>query len=580
VRFLPATLRPAHIGAAAFLEKCRDASAAGRLVRELIVRFRPFFFYAGLFSLAINLLLLAVPLYMLQVFDRVLASRSGETLLALTVATCVALLVMALLDALRGRLLAAAGMALDRVLGPRVLEGLLQTRPGKAPQAAGLRDVHALRAFLAGSGVLALFDAPWLPLFLAVIFVFHPLLGAIALGGSLLMLLLAFLNERVARGPLERAQAGARRAGRFIDAGTRNAEVAGALGMLGALSARWQELNDAVLREQAAASAAASRFAALTKLARQLIQVAMLAAGAWLVIEQHVTAGVMIAATILLGRALAPVELIVAGWRSLAEARAALARVDRLLAEPAAAVATELPEPSGRVEADKLVLALEGRDKPVLRGVSFGLAPGETLGIIGPSASGKSSLARLVAGVWRPSAGAVRLDGAEITSWPRERLGRHLGYLPQELQLFPGSVAGNIARFAEAAPGEVIRAAQRAGAHEMILRLPQGYDSEVERLSPGQQQRIALARALYGAPRLVVLDEPNSNLDDEGHEALARALRGLKEAGVTLVVIAHRPSLLAGADKLLVLREGAVEAYGMRQEVLPRFTRALPARVA
>jgi PrtD family type I secretion system ABC transporter len=475
-------------------------------------------------------------------------------------------------------------MALDRLLGPRVIDGLLaHGARGAAPEYVnGMRDAHALRAFLTGSGVLALFDAPWLPVFLLIICVFHPLLGAMAFVGAVLMLSLAVLNERLARGPLERAQAEGRRSARFVDAGTRNAEVIAALGMLPDVTARWARLNDAALREQVGASAVSSRFSSLTKLARQLIQVAMLAGGAFLVVDQQVTAGIMIATTILLGRALAPVEMLVASWRGLAEARSAFGRLARLLEAQTPEQTTELPAPEGRIDVERVVFAVQKADKPILRGISFSLGAGESLGIIGPSASGKSTLARLLAGVWRPGAGSVRLDGAELASWPRERLGPHIGYLPQDVELFPGTVSENIARLGEPQPAQVIRAAQRAGVHELILRLPKGYDTEMGggALSPGQRQRIALARALYGAegvsPRVVILDEPNSNLDEDGHRALVRAMRILKEEGVTLVVIAHRPSLLVSVDKLLVLREGAIEAFGPRQEVLPRVTRAVP----
>jgi len=554
-------------------------------VSELISRFRPFFAYAAAFSLAINLLLLVSPLYMLQVFDRVLASRSEETLAMLTVAAVVALAAMAALDMVRSRLLAAGGMALERVLGPRALEALLsyEARLASPEAAGGLRDAQTLRAFLTGSGVLAIFDAPWLPVFLLVIALFHPLLGAMALAGAVLMVVLAMLNERLARGPLERAHTAGRRAARFIEAGARNTEVVSALGMLPALAAHWQRLNDAALAEQARASRVASRFSSLTKFARQLIQVAMLAAGAWLVVDQQVSAGIMIAGTVLLGRALAPVEMLVASWRPLVDARRAWRRLAaQLEAEPRRA-ATELPVPLGALEAERLGFAVSRGEKPILHGVSFRLAAGEALAVIGPSASGKSTLARLVAGVWRPSAGTVRLDGAEIADWPRARLGPHLGYVPQDVELFPGSVASNIARLGEADDAAVIRAAQRASVHEMILGLPKGYDTEVgasgEALSAGQRQRIALARALYGAPSLVILDEPNSNLDEEGQAALVRAMHRLREEKVTLILIAHRPSLLANIDKVLVLREGGVEVFGDRDEVLRRVTRAVRPKV-
>jgi PrtD family type I secretion system ABC transporter len=329
--------------------------------------------------------------------------------------------------------------------------------------------------------------------------------------------------------------------------------------MLPAVTQRWARLNDAVMLEQRRASAIGGRFSGLTKFARQLIQMAMLAAGAWLVLDAHVTAGVMIAATILLGRALAPVEMLVAGWKSLVEARGAWRR----LADPG----TDLPAPQGQLQVENAFFR-------VLKRISFRLGAGESLGIIGPSASGKSTLARLIVGVWKPAAGVVRLDGADVAAWPREKLGPHIGYLPQDVELFAGTVAENIARLAEPDSTEVIRAAQRAHVHEMILRLPKGYDTEVsDGLSPGQRQRIALARALYGNPRLVVLDEPNATLDADGDQALLRTLARLKEEGVTLVVIAHRPSLLGGMDRMLVLREGLVESFGPRAEIMPRFTR-------
>ncbi len=534
---------------------------------ELTARLRPFFVYAGLFSLAINVLLLAPPLYMLQVFDRVISSRSEETLIALSVATLAAIGLMAFLDVIRGRLLAAAGIALDRRLGPRVLDGLLGRLSG-AEFVHGLRDVNTLRGFLTGNGVLALFDAPWLPFFLLIIFLFHPLLGAIALGGAAVMWLLAFLNERFSRAPLERVQGEGRRAGRFIDMSARNAEVIAALGMLPAVTQRWARLNDTVLQEQRRASVVGGRFSGLTKFSRQLIQIAMLAAGAWLVLAEHLTAGVMIAATILLSRALAPVEMLVAGWRSLVEARGAWRRLaDLLAANPPADPGTELPVPKGRVDVEHVACK-------VIRRASFSLAPGDSLGIVGPSASGKSTLARLVVGVWKPASGAVRLDGADVAAWPREQLGPHIGYLPQDVELFAGTVAENIARLGEPDAAEVIRAAQRAHVHELVLRLPKGYDTEVsDALSPGQRQRIALARALYRDPRLVVLDEPNANLDHDGDHALLRTLARLKEEGVTVVVIAHRPSLLGGMDKMLVLREGLVESFGPRAEIMARVTR-------
>jgi PrtD family type I secretion system ABC transporter len=552
-------------------------------VREFILRFKPFFVHAGLFSLVINLLMLVPPLYMLQVFDRVISSRHEETLVLLSIVAVAALLMMAFLDILRARLLGAAGIALDRALGPQVLDGLLaQTaRLSGAGYLNGLRDVNALRTFLTGNGIFALFDAPWLPIFLLIIFLFHPLLGCVAVAGAVLMLVLAYFNERTTRGPLERVQGEAKRAGRFIDASVRNAEVVAALGMLPAVTRRWSSMNDRVLREQRDATALAGTYSGLTKFSRQFIQTAMLGVGAWLVLAQHVTPGVMMAGTIILGRALAPVETLVASWRNLIEAIQAWKRLDELLAaNPPAGLGTELPAPAGRLGVERVSFALRGAETPILRGVSFELAAGESLGIIGPSASGKSTLARLVVGVWKPTMGAVRLDGADVAAWPRERLGPYIGYLPQDVELFAGTVSDNIARLGEPDADRVIAAAQAAHVHDMILRLPKGYDTEIgeggQALSPGQRQRIGLARALYGEPRLVVLDEPNANLDTDGDEALLRTLRRLKEKGVTALIVAHRPSLLGGVDKLLMLRDGSVELFGPRAEIMARVTRAAP----
>ncbi|MBL8488133.1 MAG: type I secretion system permease/ATPase [Rhodocyclaceae bacterium] len=552
-------------------------------MRELLARFRPYFLYAGVFSFFINLLLLVPTLYMLQVFDRVLTSRSNETLVVLTVASALALVVMALLDQLRGRLLAAAGIALDSLLGPQVLKGLLANAAqlGGTEYVHGLRDVASLRAFLTGNGIFAVFDAPWLPFYLILIFVFHPVLGIVATLGAAFLIVLAIANEKLTREPLEKLQAESRKAARYIDTSLRNAEVIGGMGMIEAVTRQWQDFNGEVQKRQLQANRLAGFAGGLTKFTRQFLQTAMLCAGAYLVIDQHVTAGVMMAATIILSRALAPVEMLISGWKSLVEARAANARLDQLLqARPADQAPTELPAPAGHLALERVVFAARGMDKAIIKGVGFELAAGEVLGLIGPSASGKSTLARLIIGLWRPNSGTVRLDGSDIGHWPRERLGPHIGYLPQDVELFAGTVAENIARLGEADSAAVIDAARRAAAHDMILRLPKGYDTPIGEggaaLSGGQRQRIALARALYGNPRLVVLDEPNANLDAEGEAALMQAMAGLKQAGVTLVVISHRPSLLAGADKLLVLRDGAVDLFGPRQEVLARLTRGAP----
>jgi PrtD family type I secretion system ABC transporter len=550
-------------------------------MREFVAQFRAYFLAAAFFSLVINVLMLAPALFMLQVFDRVVSSRSTETLVMLFLLTLFALLCMAYLDAIRARLLARAAIRLEKLLGPRVLASMLRqsAHANRTLSLHGLRDVNALRSFLTGPGIIAIFDAPWVPLFIAIIFLFHPLLGAVALGGALLLLALTVLNEKLSRRSLEAMQTDARAAGRFVDQSLGNAEVVGALGMVGNVTQDWREKSDKVLQSQYEANQIGSFLASTTRFLRQMLQVVMLAAGAWLTIEQHATTGVMIAATIILGRALAPVEALIAGWKSLVEARGAYDRLAKVLAsESGAPDPMTLPPPKGALAVDNLVFGFRGQDLPIIRRVSFELAPGTSLAIVGPSAAGKSTLARLLVGVWHPTSGAVRLDGADIRSWPRERLGPYIGYLPQNVEIFGGTVSQNIARMGEVDSEEVIKAATRANAHEMILALPQGYDTPVGEggtlLSAGQRQRLALARALYGNPALVVLDEPNSNLDTAGEAALADAMRQLKAAGATLVVITHRLPLLSVVDKVMVLMHGAVEKFGTLADVLPRSSQA------
>jgi PrtD family type I secretion system ABC transporter len=550
-------------------------------MREFLAQFRDHFLSAAVFSLVINLLMLAPALFMLQVFDRVVSSRSVETLVMLFLLTLMALLVMAYLDAIRTRLLARAAMKLERLLGPRILTSMLRqsARSNRAQSLHGLRDINALRGFLTGPGVVAIFDAPWVPLFIALIFLFHPLLGAVALGGALLLVSLTVLNERLARRSIEAMQTDARLAARFVDQSLGNAEVVGALGMVDNVTQDWSEKSQKVLQSQFEANQIGSFLTSTTRFLRQMLQVVMLAAGAWLTIEQLSTPGVMIAATIILGRALAPIESLTAGWKSLVEARSAYRRLAKVIeSEPNEPAAMKLPAPKGALSVENLLFGFRGQELPVIRRVSFALAPGESLAIIGPSAAGKSTLARLLVGVWHPISGAVRLDGADIRSWPRERLGPHIGYLPQDVEIFAGTVAENIARLGQVDSEEVIKAATRANAHEMVLALPQGYDTPVGEggmlLSAGQRQRLALARALYGNPCLVVLDEPNSNLDTKGEAALADCIRLLKAEGVTLVAITHRLPLVSAVDKVMVLMHGAIQKFGTLAEVLPRTSQA------
>lgn len=546
-------------------------------MKEYLIRCRIYFIYAGIFSIFVNLLMLTIPLYMLQVFDRVITSRSIETLAVLTIAAVGALLVLMLLDILRGRLLLGAGVALDELAGPHVIKGLLQAgvQPGTNTFVAGLREVALLRGFLTGGSIFSLFDAPWVPVYVAIIFLFHPWLGWVSVCGAVMLFILGYLNEKITRKPLDEMSQATRRASHYIDAGLRNAEVVNALGMLSNLTRRWRAINAGVIDAQARAGYWGGIINSSTKFIRLAIQIISLCIGAWLVIDQHVTTGVMMASTLLLARALAPVETAIVTWKGLVDARAAYAALNDLLGAVSMRDAgMDLPAPAGKLEIDRLIFGLPGNDRPILRGVSFTLAAGESLGLIGPSAAGKSSLARLITGVWRPVSGKVRLDGADVSTWPREQLGPHIGYVPQDVELFSGTIAENIARLGEPDAGAVLAAAQRAYVHDMILRLPKGYDTDIGpagvALSAGQRQRVALARALFGNPRLVVLDEPNANLDTEGEEALVKTLQQLRENKVTVIIISHRPSLLSSVDKMLILREGQVEIFGPRAEVMQR----------
>jgi len=543
-------------------------------------RLRSFVLLAGGASLLLNLALLMPALYMTQVFDRVFASRSVETLVMLTIFVVLALALGHCVDTVRARALAFAGRSLDRRLAPLALASALRqaANVGGRANTDALRDITQLRTFLSGSGILALFDAPWLPIYLLVIGLMHPVLGLAAALGACMLISLAVVTERLTRRQAETSLRASRAANRQAEALTRNAEAIVGMGMTRAAVAVWQRRQDESLRAQAAHHHASSSLSALARSLRQLLQVALLGIGAWLVIGMQASAGIMIGATILLGRALQPVEHLIAGWKYLLESRSAWRRLrDRNADQEQAEV--ELPAPVGRLDVERLVFALVAGRPALIKGVSLSLEPGESLGIIGPSASGKTTLIRLILGIWSPQAGSVRLDGADIARWDRDALGEHVGYLPQDVELFSGTVAQNIARLGEIDSDRVIAAARLAHAHDMILRLPDGYDTQIGDagavLSGGQRQRIALARALYGTPALVVLDEPNANLDIEGEAALGSALRELKARGVTVIMVSHRPTLMGQLDKLAILKDGALEAFGATASVLPRL-RAVP----
>ena len=533
---------------------------------------RPLLHVAGL-SFFVNLLLLVPALFMLQVFDRVLASQSGETLLVLMIGVGVALTLLLALDYLRARLQGVVGNVVAESLSPAVTKIVVAQgarRSGRGTSES-LRDVGSLRALFSAQGLLALFDAPWVIVYVAVIWIAHPLLGMAAAAAAVVMLALALINAFATRREIEALQKAAAGATRYLEASLQNAEVAQTLGMTDALIARWRQKNGEVTALQQPTATKTVAMAALTRTVRQSVQVLMLALGAYLVITGEATAGVMIATTTLLGRALAPVELIVGSWRILAEGRDAFRRLSELLAAADAQPARmALPAPSGQLLAQNLMFRAPQGERMLIAGVSLQLDAGESLAIIGPSGAGKSTLVRLLTGVWQPTAGVVRLDQADLSQWPREDLGPWLGYVPQDVELFPGTVAENIARLGQVDSAQVVRAAQRAHVHELILSLPEGYDTMVDPqsavISPGQRQRIALARALYGDPKLLVLDEPNSNLDGAGELALGEALKALK-GQVTVVVVTHRSTLVQHMDKMLVLEAGRVQQYGTQAEV-------------
>jgi PrtD family type I secretion system ABC transporter len=528
----------------------------------------------------LNLALLMPAIYMMQVFDRVFASRSVETLVMLSLITLLFLVLGYFVDTARTRALASAGRSLDRQLSAIALDTSLREAALRDGRGEGdlLRDIAKLRSFLSGTGILAMFDAPWLPLYLLIIGLMHPVLGAIATIGALTLASLGWLTERLTRGHTDSAVRETRATQQHAEMLNRNAEVIVGMGMTGNAVDSWQLRQNQVLGAQSRLNNASSSLGALARALRQVLQVAMLGIGAWLVIDAAASPGIMIAATILIGRALQPVEHLISGWKALIEARGAWARISArtvmqtMAASPAKAVS--LPAPSGHLDIERLVYSPVQGKPPLIKGVAFSLMAGESLGIMGPSASGKTTLARLILGLRKAHAGIVRLDGSDIASWERNDLGRHIGYLPQDVELFAGSVAENIARLGAVDSSKVVRAAQLAHAHEMILRLPDGYATQIGEagaaLSGGQRQRIALARALHDDPRLIVLDEPNANLDSEGEAALFAAIEEFKRSRTTLIVVAHNAALLSRMDKLLMLKDGALEAFGPAGAVLAR----------
>ena len=564
-----ATKTPVHPDLAEALRECRRA-----------------FRSVALFSGMVNLLMLAGPLYMLQVYDRVLSSRSVPTLIALSIFLVGAYAFQGVLDLIRSRVVVRSAAVLDQRLALAVHSAVIRLsvasrHPGDGPQP--VRDLDAIRGFLTGAGPIAIVDLPWVPVFLTICFLIHPWLGVASTIGAVTLFTMTLLTERASRAPAKALAQDAGRRSIMVEAQRRGGETILAMGMGGALAQRWAGVNNRYIAASASLSDVAGGFGSASKVLRLLLQSVILGLGAYLVIRQEMTAGAMVAASIMMGRALAPIETAIANWRAFIGARQAITRLSEALtrAAPKREV-TSLPRPARSLEVEHVVMVAPGGTKPVVANVRFALKAGQAVGIIGPSGAGKTSLVRALVGIWRPAKGCVRLDGAALDQWDLDQLGQHVGFISQTVELFDGTISENIARMNVKPDADaVLRAAKAAGAHELILRLPNGYDTPIgeggEALSGGQRQRIALARALYGDPFLIVLDEPNSNLDNEGELALRQAIANLRTRGAIVVLIAHRPSVLAVCDHILVLANGEQKDFGSRDEIMQKMTRPVAA---
>nr|WP_314545850.1 type I secretion system permease/ATPase [uncultured Massilia sp.] len=550
-------------------------------IGRILLSFKGTFYTVGAFSAIINLLALVPSLYMLQVYDRVLSSRNEVTLLMLTMLMLGAYLFSSGLELIRSFVLVRVGarfdMQLNRRLYSAAFEQNLKQAGGNAGQA--LTDLTTLRQFLTGNALFAFFDAPWFPIYLLVIFFFEPWLGLFALCGVVILVVLAIVNERATYAPLKEANDMAIASNTAATNNLRNAEVIESMGMLPNLMGRWFKLHGKFLSLQAQASQKSGTISATTKFFQMSLQSLVLGLGALLVLDNKITSGMMIAASILLGRTLAPVQQLIGVWKSWNGTRSAFDRLTKLLdANPARPAGMPLPAPQGQLSVEGVTASPPGVRTPIVKSLSFAIQPGDVLGVIGPSGSGKSTLARLLVGVWPTMMGKVRLDGADIYAWNKSELGPHLGYLPQDIELFSGTVSENIARFGQIDSEKVVLAAKRAGVHDMILHLPEGYDTRLgdggAGLSGGQKQRLGLARAMYGDPALIVLDEPNSNLDEVGEQALVNAIFDLRQRGKTIVLITHRPSAIGATTKLLVMRDGSAQLFGPTKDVLAAITEA------
>ncbi len=528
------------------------------------------------FSFFINILMFVAPLHMLQMYDRVLVSRSEVTLLVLTALAIGLLLIYGILEAVRTRILTRIGLQFDELMSGRMLNMVFDIavrRPSVGAPQQIIRDTDSLRDFISGPAITALCDAPWVPVFIGACFVLHPMLGSIAVAGALIVFALAASNEWLTKTILSEANKLWLKAVNDSVVSLRNSEIVKALGMIPAIKLDWTRNRDSALVYQSSANDRAGTIMALSRFVRMGLQVVILAAGAYLAIQDQISPGTMIAASIIMGRALAPVEMAVGQWKNFISVRNAYNRINDLVdGHPEDPEVMDLPAPTGDVSLQNVYVTAPEQSTPILNNISISFKPGTITGIIGPSGCGKSSLARALVGVWPTARGAVRYDGADIRNWSSEKLGPHIGYMPQDVELFYGTVAQNICRFQDVEAEEIVAAATQAGVHELILQLPQGYDTNIgaggQALSGGQRQRIALARALYKRPQMIVLDEPNSNLDAAGEKALTEAILGAKKLGATVVVVSHRPSLLSSTDIIAVMNKGTVMKLGPRDSIL------------
>jgi PrtD family type I secretion system ABC transporter len=545
--------------------------------------FKHYILPTAFFSFVINMFMLAPSLFMFQLFDRVLGTRSKEALWLLSLLLLAALLVMGIIEVVRSRILVNANNAMDLMLAPYLLKKMVEgaTTPEGNPNTYALKDLQTVRTFLTGQGIIQLLDAPWLPIYMVLLYFMHPMMLNVLIIGTVLMVALSIASELLTKNPLADSNSANRLATRFVDSAMLNAEVVNAMGMQASLTRRWASLNDRVIILQTRASKWSGRISAMTKTVRQIIQAMSMAVGTYIMLgDAAFSMGMVMAGGIIFGKALGPLEYVISGWRSILETRAAYKRLDAFVkgVGKEKPYMLELPTPTGQIAMEHVTFGIRATGKILIRDVSFSLVAGDSLGIVGPSASGKSTLARLLVGAWKPQQGVIRIDGADLASWPSERLGQHIGYLPQDIELFAGSIAENIARLDEPDSEMVIEAAKISGLHEMILQMQNGYDTQIGEggtvLSGGQRQRIGFARAIYGNPKILILDEPNASLDTAGEQALVNAMAMLKEAGTTTIFITHNPHFINNVSKLLVMQNGALAAFGPKEWVMAQLNKA------